>query len=195
MTIMASRTTTGSGGRAVGVVEAVHRDGEHRFSKQSVPSLTLIAGVGVVGDAHAGSTVQHRSRVAKDPNQPNLRQLHLIGAELHDELRGRGFDVGPGDLGENVTTRGLDLLGLSVGSVLRIGEEALVAVTGLRNPCRQIEAFRDGLLSEVAYRDDDGTLTRRAGIMGVVVLGGDVRPGDPVEVALPPGPQRALQRV
>ena len=195
MTIMASRTTTGSGGRAVGVVEAVHRDGEHRFSKQSVPSLTLIAGVGVVGDAHAGSTVQHRSRVAKDPNQPNLRQLHLIGAELHDELRGRGFDVGPGDLGENVTTRGLDLLGLSVGSVLRIGEEALVAVTGLRNPCRQIEAFRDGLLSEVAYRDDDGTLIRRAGIMGVVVLGGDVRPGDPVEVALPPGPQRALQRV
>jgi MOSC domain-containing protein YiiM len=193
--IVAPASTSGSSGIAPGVVESVHRSDAHLFSKQSVPWLSLIAGVGADGDAHAGSTVQHRSRVAKDPGQPNLRQLHLIGAELHDELRAQGFDVGPGDLGENVTTRGLDLLGLPVGTVLRIGEEALVAVTGLRNPCRQIDAFREGLLAAVAYRGDEGALVRKAGIMGVVVLGGDVRPGDPIEAQPPPGPHRTLQRV
>lgn len=174
------------------IVAHVHRSGEHQFSKSAAPSIRLVAGLGVEADAHSGSTVQHRSRVARDPSQPNLRQVHLIHGELHDELRERGFEVGPGDLGENITTRGVDLLGLSAGTVLRLGDEALVAITGLRNPCRQIDAFQDGVRAAVLAHDDDGGLVRKAGVMGVVVLGGVVRPADAIEVQAPPGPHRPL---
>ncbi|MFC7640572.1 MOSC domain-containing protein [Streptosporangium lutulentum] len=147
------------------------------------------------GDAHLGVTVKHRSRVAQDPTQPNLRQVHLIHAELHDELRAAGFSVAAGELGENVTTRDVDLLGLPVGALLRLGEEAVVEVTGLRNPCVQIEAFQPGLLKRVVGRDETGELVRKAGVMGVVVAGGEVRPGDPIEVELPRPPHRRLDRV
>jgi MOSC domain-containing protein YiiM len=176
-------------------VVAVHRSDEHRFSKEAVERIELVAGVGVAGDAHAGPLVQHRSRVAVDPGQPNLRQVHLIAGELFDALADAGHEVAPGDLGENVTTRGLDLHGLAVGSVLRLGGSALVAVTGLRNPCAQIDAFRRGVLKLVLHRDDTGALVRRAGIMGVVVLGGTVGAGDPIEVSGPPGPPAPLERV
>jgi MOSC domain-containing protein YiiM len=177
------------------VVLAVSRDAEHRFSKVPAASINLIAGLGVEGDAHAGRTVQHRSRVAADPTQPNLRQVHLMHAELFDELRDQGFDVQPGQLGENITTAGIDLLGLPRGTRLTLGPHAVVEVTGLRNPCLQIDAFRTGLLRAVLHRAADGTLVRKAGIMAVVVKSGPVSPGDPVAVELPEGPHQALDRV
>lgn len=176
-------------------VIGVSSDGAHRFSKEPAGAITLLAGLGVAGDAHAGVTVQHRSRVAVDPTQPNLRQVHLMHAELFDELRGKGFDVQPGQLGENITTRGLDLLGLGRGTRLRIGATAVVEVTGLRNPCVQIDRFRPGLLKEVVHRAEDGSLVRKAGIMGVVLAGGDVVPGDPITLEPPPGPHRPLNPV
>jgi MOSC domain-containing protein YiiM len=176
-------------------VHSVHRDAEHRFSKATAASVTLLEGLGVEGDAHAGTTVQHRSRVARDPSQPNLRQVHLIGTELLDELRATGYDVAAGQLGENVTTSGVDLLALPRGSVLRLGASAVVEVTGLRNPCLQIEAFRPGLLAEVVGRDDAGAVVRRAGVMGVVLAGGMVRPGDAIAVELPEEPHLPLDRV
>lgn len=144
---------------------------------------------------HSGVTVKHRSRVAQDPTQPNLRQVHLIHEELFAEVAEQGFAVAPGELGENVTTRGIDLLGLPVGTLLRIGPEAVVEVTGLRNPCLQIDAFQTGLLKQVVGRDEAGNIVRRAGIMGVVRTGGTIHPGDPVKAELPPAPHRPLDRV
>jgi MOSC domain-containing protein YiiM len=178
-----------------GTVVAVCRSATHTFSKPTCDSVQLIAGIGVEGDAHAGTTVKHRSRVARDPSKPNLRQVHLIHAELHDELRDAGFAVGPGDLGENVTTRGIDLLGLPTGTLLHLGESAVVEVTGLRNPCAQINGFAPGLLNQVLLRGEDGGIVRKAGVMGVVLAGGEVRPGDPIKVVLPSEPHRPLDRV
>jgi MOSC domain-containing protein YiiM len=178
-----------------GFVTAVSRNGEYRFSKPIRDEIVLLAGLGVDGDVHAGVTVMHRSRVAADPTRPNLRQVHLMHAELHDEMRGLGFDVAAGMLGENVTTRGVDLLGLPRGTVLRIGPTAAVEVTGLRNPCAQIEAFRPGLLKHVVGRDESGAMVRRAGIMSVVLAGGPIRPGDPIVVELPPAPHEPLAPV
>lgn len=175
-------------------VVAVGRAETHAFSKPTVDAITLVACLGVDGDAHAGSTVKHRSRVKVDPTQPNLRQVHLIHAELFDELRGRGFAIAPGDMGENVTTRGLDLLGLPRAARLSIGE-AVIEVTGLRNPCRQLDAFRPGLMKAVLDRDAAGRIIRKAGIMGVVIAGGRIRPGDAIAVTLPPPPHHPLIRV
>lgn len=180
---------------ARGVIESVSSSGAHTFSKAPMPSIRLLAGLGVAGDAHMGATVKHRSRVAQDPTQPNLRQVHLIHAELFETLRDLGFDVAPGELGENVTTRGVDLLGLPVGTVLRLGDEAAIEVTGLRNPCAQIDGFSPGLLKKLVYVDDAGAVVRLAGIMSTVLAGGDVRPGDPIAVQLPAPPHRALERV
>jgi MOSC domain-containing protein YiiM len=179
----------------VASIVALHRSPEHGFSKEAVGALDLIAGVGVTGDAHAGPLVQHRSRVAVDPTRPNLRQVHLIASELFDVLADVGHVVRPGDLGENITTGGLDVHALAVGTVLLLGDDALVAVTGLRNPCAQIERFQPGLLGQVAFRGDDGVLVRRAGIMGVVVRGGAVAVDDPILASAPPGPSRPLERV
>jgi MOSC domain-containing protein YiiM len=176
-------------------VVSVHRSPTHEFSKQPVDDGVLLAGLGLEGDAHAGSTVRHRSRVAADPHQPNLRQVHLIHQELLDELRGRGFDVGPGDLGENLTTSGIDLLGLPVGSVLLVPSGALLAVTGLRNPCGQIDRFRTGLRGAVLDEDEEGRRIRRAGVMAVVLRSGAVRPGDELQVALPPQPHQSLEPI
>lgn len=179
----------------VGVVAAVSLGTEHSFSKPNQPSINLIAGLGVEGDAHAGVTVQHRSRVAADPTQPNLRQVHLIHGELHDELRRRGFDVAPGQMGENVTTRGVDLLGLPRGTRLRLGDSAVVVVTGLRNPCSQLDDLQPGLLKAVLDRDEEGRLIRKAGVMSIVLAGGPIRPGDPIHVELPAKPHLPLDRV
>jgi MOSC domain-containing protein YiiM len=176
-------------------VVAVSRSAVHELGKKNENSIELVAGVGVDNDAHAGVTVQHRSRVRADPTSPNLRQVHLIHAELHDELRERGFDVAPGQMGENVTTRGLDLLGLPRGTRLHLGANAIVEVTGLRNPCYQLDDFQPGLLKAVLDRDEHGRLIRKAGIMGVVVAGGPVRPHDRVRVELPAQPHIELHRV
>ena len=178
-----------------GVVTAVSRSAAHTFSKARQPSIRLVPGLGVESDAHQGATVKHRSRVARDPTQPNLRQVHLIHAELHDELNARGFDVAPGEMGENVTTRGVPLLDLPAGTRLRLGRGAVVELTGLRNPCAQLDRFQHGLLGAVLERRPDGRVVRKAGVMGVVVAGGEVAPGDEIEVDLPSGAHRPLEVV
>ncbi|MCM1945050.1 MOSC domain-containing protein [Streptomyces sp. G2] len=178
-----------------GTVTTVSSNGTYSFTKPNREAITLLAGLGVEGDVHAGVTVKHRSRVAQDPTRPNLRQVHLIHGELFDEVAGAGFEVNPGDLGENVTTHGIDLLALPTGARLHLGAEAVVEVTGLRNPCAQIDNFRHGLLKQVVGRDADGELVRKAGIMGIVLTGGEVRPGDPIRVEVPAGPHRPLERV
>jgi MOSC domain-containing protein YiiM len=178
-----------------GTVQAVSCSPTHTFAKSNQGSIRLLTGLGVEGDAHLGKTVQHRSRVARDPSQPNLRQVHLIHAELHDELRAAGFVVSAGQMGENVITRGIDLLGLPTGTRLRLGETAVVEVTGLRTPCLQLDHFQPGLLAAVLSRDEHGALIRKAGVMALVLAGGEVRPGDPILVELPPAPHRSLQPV
>ncbi len=180
---------------ATGVVVAVSRSAKHSFSKPGQPAIRLVTGLGVEGDAHMGVTVKHRSRVAVDPTQPNLRQVHLIHEELQEELRAAGFRIEPGVMGENVTTRGIDLLGLPRGARLRFGTNATIEITGLRNPCAQLNRYQDGLMQAVLGRDARGGLVLRAGIMGVVLSGGEVRAGDPIAVALPPEPHQTLARV
>lgn len=176
-------------------VRSVSSNGEYSFTKPRRDRIALLAGLGVEGDVHAGVTVKHRSRVAKDPAQPNLRQVHLIHEELFAEVGRVGFAVAPGELGENITTVGIDLLGLPTGTLLRIGDDAVVEVTGLRNPCWQIDHFQHGLLKQVLGRDEAGDVVRKAGIMGVVRQGGVVRPCDAIEVELPPEPHRPLEKV
>ena len=178
-----------------GVVTAVSRSPTHSMTKPAAASIRLVAGLGVEGDAHHGLTVKHRSRVARDPTQPNLRQVHLIHAELHDELRAAGFVLSPGEMGENITTSGIDLLGLPTGTRLRLGDAAVVEVTGLRNPCRQLDGLRPGLMAATLARDAQGALVRKAGVMAVVIAGGDVRVGDLIAVELPAPPHRALKPV
>ncbi|MFF8639721.1 MOSC domain-containing protein [Streptomyces sp. NPDC015345] len=176
-------------------VTAVSSNATYSFSKPNRGCVTLLAGLGVEGDVHAGEKVKHRFRVRQDPDQPNLRQVHLIHEELFEELAADGFAVAPGELGENITTRGLDLLGLPTGALLRIGGSAVVEITGLRNPCRQIDDFRAGLMKKVVGRDESGAVVHRAGVMSVVHQGGEVRPGDAIEVELPEGPHRPLKTV
>lgn len=176
-------------------VIAVSASPVHRFSKQIHPSITLIEGLGVQDDAHCGVTVKHRSRVAQDPTQPNLRQVHLIHSELFTELAGKGFEIEPGQLGENITTVGIDLLSLPVDTILHIGEQVRLRVTGLRNPCKQLDGYRPGLAAAVLDRTPDGKLVRKAGVMSVVLAGGTVRAGDPIRMTLPAEPHRALERV
>jgi MOSC domain-containing protein YiiM len=177
------------------VIVAVSRRPGHHFSKTNALFITLVAGIGVDGDGHAGTTVKHRSRVAQNPAQPNLRQVHLMHAELFDELREQGFRVAAGELGENVTTRGLDLLALPAGTRLRLGAEAVIELTGLRNPCVQIDRFQQGLMAAVIGRDAEGHPAYKAGVMAIVLAGGVVRPGDAIAVELPAEPHRALARV
>lgn len=176
----------------VGVVVAVSRSAVHSMTKPNLDAIRLLAGLGVEGDAHMGETVKHRSRVARDPTQPNLRQVHLIHAELHDELRAADYAVAPGQMGENITTKGVELLALPTGSRLHLGDAAVVEVTGLRNPCAQLDGIQPGLMAATLGRDERGEIVRRAGIMGIVLTGGEVRPGDAIEVELPPPPHRAL---
>jgi MOSC domain-containing protein YiiM len=173
-------------------VTAVSRSATHTMSKPNEGSLRLLAGLGVEGDAHLGETVKHRSRVRRDPTQPNLRQVHLIHAELHDELRAAGFEIEPGQMGENVTTRGLDVLVLPAGTQLHLGDGAVVEITGLRNPCAQLDGIAEGLMAATLDRDEQGNLVRKAGVMSVVLAAGEVRPGDPIRIELPAEPHRPL---
>jgi MOSC domain-containing protein YiiM len=175
-----------------GIVAVVSRSPRHTLVKANQPSIRLLAGLGVEGDAHQGATVKHRSRVARDPAERNLRQVHLIHAELHTALREAGFAVEPGQMGENITTSGVDLLGLATGTRLHIGAVAVVEVTGLRNPCAQLDKIAKGLMAATLDRDTAGNLVRKAGIMGVVLTSGEIRPGDPIRVEPPPLPHRPL---
>lgn len=186
---------TSSPTRRDGEVLAVSRSAAHTFTKLNQASIRLIAGLGVEGDAHMGKTVKHRSRVAVDPTQPNLRQVHLIHAELHDELQASGFVVSAGQMGENITTRGIDLLSLPTSTRLHLGDTAIVKLTGLRNPCAQLDRFQPGLMAAVLGRDEHGKLIRKAGVMGIVVVGGEIRTGDLIRIALPPEPHQSLDRV
>ncbi|MEQ1827697.1 MAG: MOSC domain-containing protein [Pirellula sp.] len=179
----------------MGTVIAVSTSSTHSFSKINRSAVELVAGMGVDGDAHCGSTVQHRSRIAQDPSQPNLRQVHLIHSELFDELLVKGFVVHPGQIGENITTRGIQLLALPQGTVLAIGDSARVELTGLRNPCKQLNGFQQGLMEAVLDQDDSGNLVRKSGVMGIVVTSGRVRPSDLIQVVLPPEPHFKLERV
>lgn len=178
-----------------GTVVAVSRSGTYTFSKPNQRSIRLLAGLGVEGDAHMGETVKHRFRMFKDPTQPNLRQVHLIHAELHDELNAGGFNVSAGQMGENVTTRGIDLLHLPTGTQLHLGKQAVVRVTGLRNPCEQLDTFQEGLLKACVAVGEDGSLIRKAGVMSIVLVGGEVFPGDSIRVEYPPEPYQPLQPV
>ena len=173
------------------VISVSSRTGHH-FSKTPNLSIRLLKGLGVAGDAHMGETVKHRSRVRTDPSQPNLRQVHLMHAELFDELRAKGFVVQPADLGENVTTSGIDLLALPAGTRLHLGASAVVEITGLRNPCIQIDNFQQGLMAATLDKDANGNLVRKAGIMSIVISEGDVRPGDTIRVEMPAEPHRRL---
>jgi MOSC domain-containing protein YiiM len=183
------------GWAGAGVVTAVSLNRSHSPSKSTRTSIRLLTGVGVEGDAHRGVTVQHRSRVRQDPAQPNLRQVHLIHTELHDELEATGIAVSAGQMGENLTTRGVDLLGLPRGARLCLGDRAVVVVTGLRNPCAQLDSVQPGLMKATLDRDGDGNLVRKAGIMSVVLVDGEVRAGDAIRVALPAEPHRPLEPV
>lgn len=177
------------------IVIAVAASAAHTMTKSAQEQIRLLTGLGVAGDAHMGETVQHRSRVAIDPAAPNLRQVHLIHAELHDELAAYGFHLAPGQMGENITTRGIDLLALPRGAKLRIGEAAVLEITGLRNPCRQLDMIQPGLMAAVIGRGPDGKLLRKAGVMAIVLTGGEVRPCDTIRVTLPPHPHLPLDRV
>lgn len=178
-----------------GVVVAVSRSPAHTFTKQNQKSIQLLTGLGVEGDSHLGKTVKHRSRVAVDPTQPNLRQVHLIHAELHNELQASGFVVSAGQMGENITTRGIDLLSLPTSTKLHIGDTAIVEITGLRNPCTQLDRFQSGLMAAVLGHDEQGKLIRKAGVMGIVIVGGKVEPGNSIYIELPPQPHQPLDRV
>jgi MOSC domain-containing protein YiiM len=175
-----------------GVVTAVSRSATHTMSKRNEAAIRLLAGLGVENDAHAGETARHRSRVRRDPSQPNLRQVHVIHAELHDELRAAGFEIGPGQMGENVTTRGLELLDLPTGTRLHLGDAAVIEITGVRNPCVQLDEIAEGLMAVTLDRDEQGNLLRKAGVMSIVLATGVVRPGDAVRVELPSEPHRPL---
>ena len=181
--------------RSNGTVTAVSLSDKHAFSKEPQPTICLLKGLGVEGDAHMGETVKHRSRVRVDPTQPNLRQVHLIHQELFDEVAQKGFKVSAGDLGENITTSNIDLLSLPTGPLLQIGATALVELTGLRNPCQQIENWQTGLLSAVLTREETGHLIRKTGVMGIVLEGGEVKTGDAIKITLPAEPHKPLERV
>jgi MOSC domain-containing protein YiiM len=178
-----------------GRVVSVSRSARHGFSKEQVPEIVVLAGLGVEGDAHAGATVKHRYLVKKNPKAANLCQVHLIQDSLFAELRGLGFAIGPGDLGENIVTSGIDLLGLPRGARLHLGTTAVVEVTGLRTPCKQMDAFRAGLMKACLARDAAGGVVRKAGIMGIALAGGLIGVGDGVGVELPEKPWMKLEAV
>jgi MOSC domain-containing protein YiiM len=178
-----------------GSVASTNRSATHTFSKTPHPEIRLLAGLGVEGDAHMGEKVKHRSRVKQNPDQPNLRQVHFIPSELHAELVARGYEVAPGLMGENITTEGIDMNVLPVGTVLALGPEARVELTGLRNPCPQLNGLQQGLMKELVYNDENGNTVRLGGVMSVVLEGGVVRPGDAIVATLPPPPHSPMDRI
>ncbi|AUP80235.1 MOSC domain-containing protein [Flavivirga eckloniae] len=178
-----------------GIVKSVSKSSTHTFSKKNCDKIVLIKGLGVEGDAHMGEKIKHRSRVAKNPDQPNLRQIHLIHSELFDELEKKGFNVNSGELGENITTQGIDLLNLPKDTILTIGDTSKIKITGLRNPCKQLDLKQEGLMKAVLDKDDEGNLIRKAGIMGVVLEGGKIKTGDKIIIEFPQKPYVKLERV
>ncbi|MEL6256351.1 MAG: MOSC domain-containing protein [Bacteroidota bacterium] len=177
------------------LVIALSKSSCHTFNKYNTNSIHLLKGLGVKGDAHMGEKVKHRSRVAKDPTQPNLRQVHLMHAELFEEVAEKGFKVSPGQMGENITTKGIDLLSLPTHTILKIGQEAEIQITGLRNPCYQIDSIQEGLMKAVLDKNEEGNLIRKAGIMGIVLKGGEVKVGDEIKVKLPSKPHKNLEKI
>ena len=177
------------------IVIAVSCSAKHTFSKTNQPAIKLLAGIGVEGDAHSGRRVKHRYLVNKNAEKPNLRQVHLIQSELFDEVNAKGFSVHSGQLGENITTRGVDLLDLPTGTKLNIGKEAIIELKALRNPCVQIDEYQNGLLKEMIYKDDEGNTVRKTGVMGIVVAGGIIYPGDSIDVKFPSEPYNQLEYV
>ena len=177
------------------IVVAVSCSANHTFSKPSQPFIKLIEGIGVEGDAHSGTSVKHRYLVNKNPENTNLRQVHLIQSELFDEVRAKGFSVDSGQLGENITTRGVDLLALPTGTKLRIGAEAVIELTALRNPCNQIDDYQKGLLNAVVDRGEEGNIIRKAGVMGIVLMGGTIRPRDSIIFDIPAEPHHQLEYI
>jgi MOSC domain-containing protein YiiM len=167
----------------------------HHFSKTPALSIRLLSGLGVEGDGHMGATVQHRYDRRRDPTKPNLRQVHLIPSELFDELRGKGFAIAPGDLGENITTSEIDLAALPTGTRLYLGASAVIELTGLREPCTLMDRFQRGLKAATLDRDAYGGLLYKAGVMAVVLKDGEVAPGDPIRIEHPAGPLKPLQPV
>jgi len=176
-------------------ITSLSRSPTHTFSKICVPELELLEGLGVAGDAHMGARVKHRSRVAQNPDQPNLRQVHLIHNELLDELATKGFDITPGAMGENILTTGIQLLELPLNTELQLGEQALIRITGLRNPCAQLDGLAPGLMKALLHRDTDGNLILKGGIMAIVLRSGTIRTGDDIRIRLPEPPYIALDRV
>ncbi len=179
----------------IGYIKAVSKSGTHTMTKWNEKSIQLIEGLGVEGDAHMGRTVKHRSRVAQNPDQPNLRQVHPIHLELLSELAHKGFDIIPGQMGENITTKGIDLLSLPKNTVLSIGNTSKIKITGLRNPCHQLNGIQEGLMKAVLDKDEQGNLIRKAGIMGVILKGGEIFVGDTIEIEYPQKPFLKLERV
>ena len=177
------------------IVRSVSKSSAHTFTKFNCHKISLLKGLGVEGDAHMGQKVKHRSRVAKDPNQPNLRQVHLIHSELFDELKHKGFNIKDGEIGENITTKGIELLALPKDTILSIGETAKIKLTGLRNPCKQLDSIKNGLMKAVLDRDENGNLVRKSGVMGIILEGGDVKSGDKITYELPPKPYIKLEKV
>jgi MOSC domain-containing protein YiiM len=175
-----------------GQVVSVSRSATHRFSKPCLREIVIVTGLGVEGDAHAGVTVKHRYLVRKNPLAPNLSQVHLLQESLFAELKASGLEIGPGDMGENVTTSGLELLTLPLGTRLHLGAQAVVELTGLRTPCLQMDTFRPGLKQACMGRDAEGGVERRAGVMAIALAGGSVRVGDAIRVELPPAPWTKL---
>ena len=193
---MHSGSASSTGNAAMtGSVVAVSFNARYSFTKPVAFEIRLLAGLGVEGDVHCGATVKHRSRMRQDPTLPNLRQVHLIHEELHDELRAAGFMVGPGIMGENITTRGIDLLALPAGALLHVGASGIIEITGLRNPCKQLDDYQKGLTAAVLARGADGALIRKSGVMAIVLQEGVVRAGDTIRIELPPLPHRPLMTV
>ncbi len=178
-----------------GIVKSVSKSGSHTFNKFNCDRIVLLKGLGVEGDAHMGEKVKHRSRVSKDPSQPNLRQVHLIHSELFDELKEKGFNLKNGEIGENITTEGIELLTLPKDTILNIGETVRIMITGLRNPCKQLDSLKEGLMKAVLDKDEEGNLIRKAGVMGIVLEGGEVKIGNSITVELPSKPYQKLERV
>jgi len=194
LTALVRSPETSSGLALDGRVVGLARDGRNGFSKSAMDTICLIQGQGVEGDAHSGPFVRHRYLARRQPRLPNLRQVHLIPSELFEALRNAGYDLHPGDLGDNIATAGLDLETLPMGALLDLGSEACIELTGLRTPCVLIDRFRTGLKRQMVCSEPVAPRFR-CGVMSIVRTGGRLAVGDPIRVRLPPKPWTDLPAV